>query len=108
MMRRRIIVLLCFSLYIGSYATISRMGMSRTDNVGVGGYYLVTPDSELTAMLNCACVVVYSPLIVIEDLCGTAEPPLRGIPLFQMSGTAGDPSGVTPRPLTASAVEAPP
>jgi len=84
MRNRRLIVLLCLVIYFGSYAAISRMGMRRGDTLGVGGYYLVVPDSEFAAVLNCLSVVVYYPAIVFEDLCGTAEPPLCIFPLFRL------------------------
>lgn len=108
MRQRRIIVLLCFAMYVGSYATISRIGMSRSASLGVPGYCLVFPDSEFATMLNCACVVAYYPLIIIEDLCGTAEPPSWNVPLFRLSDTAGDPPATAAHPLPALADGVPP
>lgn len=89
MRRGRKIAFLCLALYVGSYAVLSRIAMSRGNTLGIPGYCFVTPATESAAVLNCACVAIYYPLIAIEDLCGTADPPFFGIPLFRLSDNAG-------------------
>lgn len=82
MFRRRVVLLLL--LYVASYLALSRLAFREARQCGSKGFYFFTPqDTTLWRASNYACVVLYYPLIVLDDRVGTgmrpAAEPLWGL-----------------------------
>lgn len=70
--------------YVGSYYFLSRLGFRDSDEHHMIGFYFVTPLTPERACLNTACVVFYSPLILIDNVMGTGRYPGISMPLSQL------------------------
>ena len=73
------------SIYVGSYYLLSRRGFGEMDTWDGVGFYFITPkESNVWAVCNYGLVVIYYPLIVIDNAIGTGRP-VGGIPLWRIS-----------------------
>lgn len=69
------IVLALVAFYLGSYLVLSRRGFADADRVnGVGFHFFSPQDSAAWRMCHRGCVVIYYPLIVIDNWLGTGRP----------------------------------
>ena len=86
--RRKVLIGIAVALlvYVGSYAALSRRAYRVTDSYELGGYYFVFPHPEHPARIaaHWALVVVYYPLIQIEEFLGTGRSPSISEPLWSL------------------------
>jgi hypothetical protein len=71
------------ALYAGSYLVLSRQAFRRADADRTKGFYFCPPRDEAAYRLHRIGVVVYYPLIALDNLLGTGRPPGKE-PLWQL------------------------
>lgn len=72
--RFRMAIVVLLLVYMSSYLMLSRRAFARADAMGLGGLWFFTPeDGEHWRLGHYKCVVVYSPLIVMDNLMGTGR-----------------------------------
>jgi len=71
----RVLLVVAAVLYVATYLGLSRNGFRYADRVNADGFYFVEPRNEAADTMNCACTIVYSPLIFLDNLIGTGRPP---------------------------------
>jgi hypothetical protein len=88
------LLIAAFSLfYVGSYLVLSRRGFADADRTNTLGFYFFPPeDADARQHRNYACVYVYYPLIVVDQIAGTGRAPGKP-PLFGLSRPVDDPDG---------------
>ena len=74
--RRKVAVIglvLCV-IYVSSYLALSRRGFAQADEWNAKGFYFITPSSHTAWQVNWCLVIVYYPLIAIDNMLGTGRP----------------------------------
>ncbi len=92
----RIFLLFMIVLYIGSYLALSRAGFRFADRTNCEGFYFVEPHDEYDDRVNHICVIVYYPLIFIDNLIGTGRSPASA-PTRSLSFARGPEDGAQMR-----------
>jgi len=77
-------VLVVFVTYVILYLVLSRIGFQWAKATDSSGFYFVFPLGTISTTVNYTCVVVFYPLIVVDNMLGT------GMPFDRESGW-GDP-----------------
>ena len=74
-------------LYAGSYIVVSRRAYRVADAYGMVGYYFVLPaeDHPERFFFHVLCVVVYYPLIMVDEAVGCGRHPSMSEPLYRIS-----------------------
>ncbi len=67
-------ILVVFASYIILYLVLSRIGFQWAKATNSSGFYFVVPLGTVSAVVNYTCVVVFYPLIVVDNLLGTGMP----------------------------------
>ncbi len=70
--------------YVSSYFILSRRGFAQADNWNAKGFYFVFPSRPAEWKVNWCLVVVYYPLIVIDNMLGTGRP-IGSEPIYRLS-----------------------
>jgi hypothetical protein len=79
------VLLTLFSVYVSSYVVLSRRGFAQADEWHADGFYFFTPqDSTAWRFANYSLVVIYYPLIFIDNALGTGRP-IAHEPLWRLS-----------------------
>ncbi len=84
--RRKVAVIglvLCV-IYVSSYWALSRRGFAQADEWNAKGFYFIAPSSHTAWQVNWCLVIVYYPLIGIDNMLGTG----RGVgsePIYLLS-----------------------
>ncbi len=64
-------ILVVLASYITLYLVLSRIGFQWAKAIHSRGFYFVYPTGTVSAVANYTCVVVFYPLIVVDNLLGT-------------------------------------
>ena len=84
--RRKVAVIglvLCV-IYVSSYLALSRRGFAQADEWNAKGFYFITPSSHTAWQVNWCLVIVYYPLIAIDNMLGTGRP-VGSEPIYHLS-----------------------
>jgi hypothetical protein len=67
---QRIVVmtLVAFTVYVGSYLALSRVGLRHGNELGVEGYCFIPPRGPITIWMNDLSMIVYYPLILVDEM----------------------------------------
>lgn len=84
--RRKVIVvgLVLGMIYVSSYLVLSRRGFLQADQWNSKGFYFITPTSHAAWQVNWCLVIIYYPVIVIDNMLGTGRP-VGSEPIYHLS-----------------------
>lgn len=95
---RLVVAALFVSTYLSSYLLLSRQGFAKGDQMQLKGLWFATPlDGVYWRWHHYPCVVVFFPLIVVDNLCGTGRWPCNEP--FWGHATGRDVPGAAPETL---------
>jgi hypothetical protein len=90
-----------FVAYVVSYIALSRHGFYQANISRIQGFYFIFPHNDFSSVLNRFLVIVYWPLIVIDNAFGTgrspATDPLDGLACRKSEGVGKGDAGVKSR-----------
>jgi hypothetical protein len=73
-LRRRLIICVVLLVYVSTYIALSRRGFAKADAIDLQGMWFATPeDGENWRFFHYPCVLIYAPLIAIDNLIGTGR-----------------------------------
>jgi hypothetical protein len=76
--RFRVFLATLLIIYLTSYVGLSRHGFTKSDAIGLTGLWFFAPeDGTGWRRLHYTCVVLFLPLIAIDNLIGTGRPPVN-------------------------------
>jgi hypothetical protein len=67
--------------YVTSYIVLSRIGMAKSRELDLAGYYFADPSTDAGLRLNSILRILYAPLVEIDVWAdsGPASDPMKGL-----------------------------
>jgi len=79
------LVVVLLTVYLASYLVLSRRGYREADAWNMNSFYYFTPeDTDIWRHTNFGCVLLFSPLNLIDRALGIGRPPASE-PLWRLS-----------------------